>query len=129
MFDGCSLRTCIPTWLRVKLHPAILGCTRHSWNKFHSALVGTRSQVLKHIIIAMKYFVFESERATLVGSQNRCVVGLPSETHLNFYQVDIEDFDNEVYSYEVEARNDEEAANKAEQMFNGDIYTMYVYLM
>ena len=77
----------------------------------------------------VKYFVFESERATFVGSQNRCVVGLPSETHLNFYQVDIEDFDNEVYSYEVEARNDEEAALKAEQMFNGDIYTMYVYLM
>ena len=42
------------------------------------------------------------------------MVGLPSETHLNFYQVDIEDFDNEVYSYEVEARNDEEAALKAE---------------
>ncbi|MBQ2838392.1 MAG: hypothetical protein IJE73_01945 [Muribaculaceae bacterium] len=48
---------------------------------------------------------------------------------MKFYQVYIEDFDNEVYSYEVEARNDEEAANKAEQMFNGDIYTMYVYLM
>ena len=48
---------------------------------------------------------------------------------MKFYQVDIEDFDNEVYSYEVEARNDEEAAEKAEQMFNGDIYTMYVYLM
>ena len=76
-----------------------------------------------------KYFVFECERATLVGSQNRCVVGLPSETHLNFYQVDIEDFDNEVYSYEVEAHNDAEAAEIAEQMFNGDIYTMYVYLM
>ena len=42
------------------------------------------------------------------------MVGLPSETHLKFYQVDIEDFDNEVYSYEVEARNDEEAALKAE---------------
>ena len=26
---------------------------------------------------------------------------------MKFYQVDIEDFDNEVYSYEVEARNDE----------------------
>ena len=48
---------------------------------------------------------------------------------MKFYQVDIEDFENDVYSYEVEARNDEEAANKAEQMFNGDIYTMYVYLM
>ena len=33
---------------------------------------------------------------------------------MKFYQVDIEDFDNEVYSYEVEARNDEEAALKAE---------------
>ena len=43
--------------------------------------------------------------------------------------MDIEDFDNEVYSYEVEARNDEEAALKAEELFNGDIYTMYVYLM
>lgn len=55
---------------------------------------------------------------------------------MKFYQVDIEDFDNEVYSYEVEARNDEEAALKAEEaalkaeeLFNGDIYTMYVYLM
>ena len=48
---------------------------------------------------------------------------------MKFYQVDIEDFDNEIYSYEVEARNDEEAALRAEQMFNGDIYTMYVYLM
>ena len=57
------------------------------------------------------------------------MVGLPSETHLNFYQVDIEDFDNEVHSYEVEAHNDAEAAEIAEQMFNGDIYTMYVYLM
>ena len=57
------------------------------------------------------------------------MVGLSSESHLNFYQVDIEDFDNEVYSYEVEARNDEEAAQKAEELFIGDIYTMYVYLM
>ena len=48
---------------------------------------------------------------------------------MKFYQVDIEDFDNEVYSYEVEARNDEEVALKAEELFNGDIYTMYVYLM
>ena len=44
-------------------------------------------------------------------------------------EVDIEDFDNEVYSYEVEARNDEDAALKAEELFNGDIYTMYIYLM
>ena len=29
--------------------------------------------------------------------------------------------------YEVEARNDEEVALKVEQIFNGDIYTMYVY--
>ena len=48
---------------------------------------------------------------------------------MKFYQVDIEDFDNEMYTYEVEARNDAEAAEIAEQMFNGDIYTMYVYLM
>ena len=48
---------------------------------------------------------------------------------MKFYQVDIEDSDNEVYSYEVEAHDDSEAAEIAEQMFNGDIYTMYVYLM
>ena len=47
---------------------------------------------------------------------------------MKFYQVDIEDFDNEIYSFEVEACNDE-AALKAEELFNGDIYTMYVYLM
>ena len=35
--------------------------------------------------------------------------------YLSQYAVcEIEDFDNEVYSYEVEARNDEEAALKAE---------------
>ena len=44
------------------------------------------------------------------------MVGLPSETHLKFYQVDIEDFDNEVNSYEVEARNDEEAALTSRQI-------------
>ena len=36
---------------------------------------------------------------------------------------------SQIYSFEVEARNDEEAAQKAEELFNGDIYTMYVYLM
>lgn len=38
----------------------------------------------------------------------------------NFYHVMIEAFDNEVYSYEVEARNDEEATEKAEQLFSGN---------
>ena len=35
----------------------------------------------------------------------------------------------ETFDTEAEAHNDSEAALKAEQMFNGDIYTMYVYLM
>lgn len=48
---------------------------------------------------------------------------------MKFYQVEIEDFDNEVYFYEVEARSDSEAAIKAEQMFRGDIYNMNVYLL
>ena len=35
---------------------------------------------------------------------------------MKFYQVDIEDFDNEVYSYEVEARNDDEVALTSRQI-------------
>ena len=64
----------------------------------------------------MKCEAFERERATLVSSQNRCVVGKAERDS------------SQIYSYEVEARNDE-AALKAEELFNGDIYTMYVYLM
>ena len=48
---------------------------------------------------------------------------------MKIYQMDIIDFDNEVYSYEVDTPNDEDATLKSEQMFNGDIYTMNAYLM
>ena len=50
----------------------------------------------------MKCEAFERERATLVSSQNWCVVGKAERDS------------SQIYSYEVEARNDEEAALKAE---------------
>ena len=56
-------------------------------------------------------------------------IGLEKDYLSQYAVCEIVDFDKEVYFYEVEARNDEEAALKAEQMFNSDIYTMYVYLM
>ena len=46
---------------------------------------------------------------------------------LHIYQVDIENFDNEVESYEIEAHDAAEAAEIAERMFAGDIYNMNIY--
>ena len=43
------------------------------------------------------------------------------------FQVDVEDFDNEVRSYEIEAYNACEAAEKAESLFPGDVYNMNIY--
>lgn len=46
---------------------------------------------------------------------------------LNLYQVDVENFDNEVESYEIEAHSASEAAEIAESRFCGDVYNMNVY--
>ncbi len=43
------------------------------------------------------------------------------------YQVEIEDFDGEVFYYEVEAKSDEEANEKATELHSGDIYMMNIY--
>jgi hypothetical protein len=45
---------------------------------------------------------------------------------LKLFQVDIENFDNEVESYEIEARDYADAAEQAEELFS-DIYNMNIY--
>lgn len=46
---------------------------------------------------------------------------------IHLYQVDVENFDNEVESYEIEASNASEAAEIAECRFSGDVYNMNIY--
>lgn len=43
------------------------------------------------------------------------------------FQVDVEDFDHEVESYEIEADSASEAAEIAESRFLGDVYNMNIY--
>lgn len=43
------------------------------------------------------------------------------------YQVEIEDFDGEIFYYEVEAKSDDEANEKATELHSGDIYMMNIY--
>lgn len=49
----------------------------------------------------------------------------------NLWSVEIEDFDNESYSFEVTAKSADEAAHKATQMAANmgvyDVYNMFVY--
>lgn len=47
------------------------------------------------------------------------------KTHL--FQIEITDFDNEIYSLEVEANSYSEASEKASVGFSGDIYNMNIY--
>lgn len=46
---------------------------------------------------------------------------------LRLFQVDVENFDNEVESYEIEAYNMAEAAEIAQSRFGGDAYNMNIY--
>lgn len=43
------------------------------------------------------------------------------------YQVEIEDFDGEIFYYEVEAKSVDEANEKATELHSGDIYMMNIY--
>ena len=43
------------------------------------------------------------------------------------YQVEIEDFDGEIFYYEVEAKSVDEANEKATELYSGDIYMMNIY--
>lgn len=49
-----------------------------------------------------------------------------SKAEKNF-QVEIEDFDGEIFYYEVEAKSDDEANEKATELHSGDIYMMNIY--
>lgn len=46
---------------------------------------------------------------------------------LNLYQCDVENFDNEVETFEVEAASYAEAAEIAECRASGDVYNMNIY--
>ena len=46
---------------------------------------------------------------------------------LRLFQVDVENFDNEVESYEIEASSMAEAADIAESRFGGEAYNMNIY--
>ena len=46
---------------------------------------------------------------------------------LRMFQVDVENFDNEVESYEIEAHNMAEAADIAQSRFGGEAYNMNIY--
>ena len=50
------------------------------------------------------------------------------DSELKLFQVDIENFDNEVESYEIEARDYADAAEQAEAQFS-DIYNMNIYIV
>lgn len=50
-----------------------------------------------------------------------------SKSVVKLYQVEIQDFDGEVFYYEVEASNEDEANDRATEMFSGDIYMMNIY--
>ena len=45
------------------------------------------------------------------------------------FQVDAENFDNEVENYEIEEADAAEAAEIAESRFGGDVYNMNIYDM
>lgn len=47
----------------------------------------------------------------------------------HLFQVDVENFDNEVETYEIEANSAAEAAEIAESRFSGDVYNMNIYDM
>lgn len=46
---------------------------------------------------------------------------------LRLFQVDVENFDNEVETYEIEAYTMVEAADIAQSRFGGDAYNMNIY--
>lgn len=46
---------------------------------------------------------------------------------LRLFQVDVENFDNEVESYEIEAYSMAEAADIAQSRFGGEAYNMNIY--
>lgn len=46
---------------------------------------------------------------------------------LRLFQVDVENFDNEVESYEIEAYSMAEAAEIAQSRFGGEAYNMNIY--
>lgn len=68
-----------------------------------------------------------SSFASFANENNKGKARRSNRQSLHFYQVDVENFDNEVESYEVEASSASEAAEIAESLFSGDVYNMNIY--
>lgn len=58
---------------------------------------------------------------------NSSVNEISERPSTRLYQVEVEDFDHEVVSMEIEATSVFDAAEKAESRFNGDVYNMNIY--
>ena len=50
-----------------------------------------------------------------------------SQEKWHMYQVEIENFDSEFETFEIEAMSAVEAAEEAEHLYQGDIYNMCIY--
>ena len=61
--------------------------------------------------------------------ENNSNIRRNKRSSLRLFQVDVENFDNEVESFEIEAENAAEAAEIAESRFGGDVYNMNIYDM
>lgn len=66
---------------------------------------------------------FFSSNETSISRQTR----RSNRPSLRLFQVDVENFDNEVESYEIEAYSMAEAADIAESRFGVDAYNMNIY--
>ena len=73
----------------------------------------------------MTHSVMTSKMNSLGNSVNSCYSRYSNSNKL--YQVEIEDFDGEIFYYEVEAKSDDEANEKATELHSGDIYMMNIY--
>ena len=61
--------------------------------------------------------------------ENNCNIRRNKRNSRRLFQVDVENFDNEVESYEIEAADAAEAAEIAESRFGGDVCNMNIYEM
>ena len=59
--------------------------------------------------------------------ENNCNIRRNKRNSRRLFQVDVENFDNEVESYEIEAYTMAEAAEIAQSRFGADAYNMNIY--
>lgn len=69
-----------------------------------------------------RFFAFDNENTTPRNPRSH-------RPALHLYQADVQDFDNEYESYEIEAASFEEAAAIAESRFGSNAYNINLYLI